>query len=423
MRFQRPRGTQDLLPAQAQRWQRLDASMRHTLEAYGYGEIRTPVFEETQLFVRSVGSETDIVQKEMYTFNDRRGRSLTLRPEGTASVVRAYLENHLGREAGVRRFYYLGPMFRYDRPQAGRFREFFQVGAEAIGSGDPEQDIEIIDLLSMLLHDLGLKDLEVEVNSVGHPGCRQAYESELRAALERERGKLCATCGTRIEGNPLRVFDCKNEACRGVMSRLPLLRNHLCDACETHHATVLAGLARLGIPHKENPMIVRGLDYYTRTAFEVHYPPLGAQSALGGGGRYDGLVEACGGPPTPAVGFSAGIERVLFALEQTSAEAPVEPPIVVLPLGDAARVPALELARELRAVAPTAVDLSGRSLKALLRSAGRGGAHVAVILGDKEMTRAEVTVRDLLAGEQETSPRTGVTAAVQALLQRHGGEA
>jgi histidyl-tRNA synthetase len=204
------------------------------------------------------------------------------------------------------------------------------------------------------------------------------------------------------------------------MSRLPLLRNHLCDACETHHATVLAGLAQLGIPHKENPMIVRGLDYYTRTAFEVHYPPLGAQSALGGGGRYDGLVEACGGPPTPAVGFSAGIERVLFALEQTTYEAPVEPPIVVLPLGDAARVPALELARELRALAATAVDLSGRSLKALLRSAGRGGAHVAVILGDEEVTRSEVTVRDLLAGEQETSPRTGVTAAVQALLQRQG---
>lgn len=427
MRFKRQRGTQDVLPEQAELWQAIERSMRATLESYGYGEIRTPLFEDTQLFVRSVGSDTDIVQKEMYTFDDRKGRSLTLRPEGTAAVVRAFLENHMGREAGVRRLYYYGPMYRYDRPQAGRFREFFQVGAEAIGSAEPEQDVEIIDLMMTLLRALGLRELEVEVNSVGHPACRRDYQERLRAALEKERDGLCNTCVARIDSNPMRVFDCKNEACRAIAARLPVLREHLCPDCETHHATVLDALGALGIPHRENPHIVRGLDYYTRTAFEVHYPPLGAQSALGGGGRYDGLVEACGGPPTPAVGFSAGIERVLFALEQTRPEhqaAAPAPVVLVLPLGAATRVSALQVAHELRASHCVAtVDLSGRSLKAQLRGADRSGARLAVILGDDEMARGEVLLRDLRAGEQTHVARSEVGAAIARLLNAREGEA
>jgi histidyl-tRNA synthetase len=419
MPFQRPRGTQDLLPEDAARWRHVTDRMRRTLEHYGYGEIRTPLFEETELFVRGVGTGTDIVQKEMYTFQDRKGRSLTLRPEGTAPVARAWLENQMGREGGVQRLYYLGPMYRYDRPQAGRYREFFQVGAEAIGSAQPELDVESIDLMMTLLRDLGLRGLRVEINSVGHPGCRAAYEDILRAALEAEGRALCETCVERTRTNPLRVFDCKNPSCREVVQRLPLLGQHLCDDCRAHHAAVRAGLDVLSIPYTENPHLVRGLDYYTRTAFEVHYPPLGAQSALGGGGRYDGLVEAVGGPPTPAVGFSSGIERVLATLQETAAAgvpAPAGPGILVAPLGEAARRQALLLAHDLREVAAAQVDLSGRSLKAQLRGADRAGARLVVLLGDDELARGEATVRDLATGQQSAHAWADLAAAVRRLL-------
>jgi histidyl-tRNA synthetase len=410
--FRRPRGTQDLLPEDAARWRRVTDVMRRRLESYGYGEIRTPLFEETELFVRGVGTGTDIVQKEMYTFTDRKGRSLTLRPEGTAPVVRACLENHLGQEGGAHRLYYLGSMYRYDRPQAGRFREFFQIGGEAIGVALPEIDVEVIDVMMAMLQDLGLDDLAVEINSVGHPGCRAAYENVLRAALAREMPSLCDTCRERATSNPLRVFDCKNPACQEVVARLPLLRDHLCDDCRAHHAAVRAGLETLGVAFRENPRLVRGLDYYTRTAFEVHYPPLGAQSALGGGGRYDGLFEACGGPPTPAVGFSAGIERVLVALAaRPAAAAAPAPGIVVLTLGDAARRRALQLGRELRRVATTTVDLSGRSLKAQLRGADRSGAQLAVLLGDDELARGVAIVRDLRTATQTEHELAAVAAA------------
>jgi histidyl-tRNA synthetase len=417
MAFRRPRGTQDILPSEAVRWRRVTESMRRCLESYGYGEIRTPLFEETELFARGVGTGTDIVQKEMYTFTDRKGRSLTLRPEGTAAVVRAFLENNLGHEGGLHRLYYLGPMYRYDRPQAGRYREFFQVGGEAIGSPLPDVDVEVIDLMMAMLQQLGLQELAVQINSVGHPGCRAAYENVLRAALEREQAALCETCVERTRVNPLRVFDCKVPGCREVTRRLPLLRDHLCDDCREHHAAVRAGLEALGVPYEENPQLVRGLDYYTRTAFEVHYPPLGAQSALGGGGRYDGLFEACGGPPTPAVGFSSGIERVLVALTERG-DATVEPAVAILllPLGETARRRALALAHVLRQVAPTSVELAGRSLKSQLRSADRSGARVAVIVGDDELAREEAVVRDLGAGKQQSHPLDRVPEVVARIL-------
>jgi histidyl-tRNA synthetase len=417
MSYRRPRGTQDLLPAEAARWRSVTDAMRCCLEAFGYGEIRTPLFEETELFVRGVGQGTDIVQKEMYTFQDRKGRSLTLRPEGTAPVVRACLENNLGQEAGVQRLYYLGPMYRYDRPQAGRFREFFQVGAEAIGSALPELDVEAIDLMMTMLQELGLADLAVEINSVGHPGCRVAYEQVLGQALQTETAALCPTCVERAQTNPLRVFDCKVETCQAVVARLPTIAGSLCDECKAHHAAVRDGLAALGVPYRENPRLVRGLDYYTRTAFEVHFAPLGAQSALGGGGRYDGLFEACGGKPTPAVGFSAGIERVLVALAAVPGTLPPGAPrVLVLPLGAAARRQAMVLARTLRGFVATEVDLTGRSLKAQLRGAARATARAAVLLGDDELARGEAIVRDLQSGEQVAQPFAAVPAAVQRLL-------
>lgn len=422
MPFQRPRGTQDLLPDAAARWRAVTESMRRDLEAFGYGEVRTPLFEETELFIRGVGTGTDIVSKEMYTFQDRKGRSLTLRPEGTAPVVRAFLENNLGAEPGVQRLYYLGPMYRYDRPQAGRYREFFQVGAEAIGSALPELDVECIDLMMTMLRQLGLHDLTVEINSVGHPGCRAEYEVRLRDALAQHHDALCPTCQERARTNPLRVFDCKNDACRAIVAQLPLLREALCDDCRAHHAGVRDGLEALGVAYTENPRLVRGLDYYTRTAFEVHYPPLGAQSALGGGGRYDGLVEACGGPPTPAVGFSAGIERVLVALAAApdAAAAGLRAGVWVAPLGAAARRQALVLARRLRAVAPTVVDLTGRSLKAQLRGADRTGSSVVVLLGDDELARGEAQVRDLRRGTQAAQAWDAVPGAVREILESQG---
>ena len=310
-------------------------------------------------------------------------------------------------------------MYRYDRPQAGRYREFFQVGAEVIGSQAPELDVEIIDLMMSILSELGLRDLNVQVNSVGGPVSRAKYDGVLRQELQSRRSQLCATCQARIESNPLRILDCKNETCQSVVAQLPKLSEFLTPEEVDHHEQVLRGLDVLEIPWQANDRLVRGLDYYTRTAFEVHYPPLGAQSALGGGGRYDGLVQACGGPETPAVGFSAGIERILLALEQTQAaghDLPAGPPITVLPVGQAARLAAMRLAGQLRTVAPTSIDLTGRSLKAQLRTAGKGDATVGIILGDDELQRGEIMLRDLRAGEQQAVAQAAALDAVRQLL-------
>jgi histidyl-tRNA synthetase len=300
-------------------------------------------------------------------------------------------------------------MYRYSRPQPGRFREFFQVGAEAIGTDLPEQDAEVIDVMMQILRELGLTGLRVEVNSLGTAASRAAYVEVLRRELGdaaspgESIAPLCETCQARVPKNPLRIFDCKNEACRRIAERLPKLSGFLSAEDRVHFDTVRGALDALGIDHVQNDLLVRGLDYYTRTAFEVHYAPLGSQSALGGGGRYDGLIEACGGPPTPAVGFSAGIERILYALQDSAAAPPAaaDAAVVVLPLGASARVEALRLARRLRSVAAARVDLTGRSLKAQLRTAGRD-ARVAVILGDHELQKREASVRDLVRGEQRS---------------------
>jgi len=381
MRFSRPRGTQDILPPEIYKWRRVEAAFEATFESYGYEPVRTPIFEFTDVFQRSVGEETDIVSKEMYTFLDRGGRSITLRPENTAAVIRAYLENGLHRRGGVSRLCYTGPMFRYDRPQAGRYRQFHQVGVEAIGSMNPLLDVETIDVVMTALESLGFSGLVVKLNSVGCSVCRKPYTAVLRRELERLRGQLCEDCVGRTEKNPMRVFDCKR--CVDVKSDLPPISEHLCAECAAHFASVRAHLDALGRLYEVDTKLVRGLDYYTRTTFEILHGSLGAQNALCGGGRYDNLVEECGGPPTPAVGFSAGLERIISVLPEASGEAGTArsgPDFYLVCLDDSSAGRALLAARTLRAFGKVEVDPSMRVLKTQLSQAEKRGARVTVIV-------------------------------------------
>jgi len=421
MKFQVPRGTFDVMPDRIGAWQALEAKARAVSTAYGYAEIRTPIFEATELFQRGVGETTDVVTKEMYTFADRKGRSLTLRPEATAGVVRALVEHGLAQAGRIHRLWYVGPMFRYDRPQAGRFRQFHQWGAELVGSDHPAADVEIILLLVDGLEALGLRGLTVQLNSVGHPGCRPAYQEKLRDYLRPHLDSMCADCKARFEKNPLRVLDCKVPHDRTVAEGIPSILDSLCEACRTHFDQVQAGLTRHGVPFALDPRLVRGLDYYTRTAFEVHDPARGAQSALGGGGRYDGLIEDIGGPAVPGVGFSAGLERILLALGEGVQAAGVKVPLVYV--ARSAGSPAVEehaqaLVRELRkAGLATVAELEeGRSLGAQFKRADALGAAVALVVGEDELAASELTVKDLKAGTQERVPRGGIAARLASLL-------
>jgi histidyl-tRNA synthetase len=380
--------------------------MREILERYGYGEIRTPVFEHTDLFSRGVGESTDIVQKEMYTFKDRKGRSLTLRPEGTAPVARAFVEHKLHASGRPVKLYYLGPMFRYERPQAGRYRQHHQIGAELIGTESPAADFEILSLLVDLLTGVGLTGVTVQVNSVGDGACRPAFSETLRAYLRERLDQLCPDCVRRVELNALRVLDCKVPGCRKIAGGIPSIQDHLCDACRAHQAEVLALVTGAGIAHEVNDRLVRGLDYYTRTVFEVQHAGLGAQNAVGGGGRYDGLIAEVGGPSTPGVGFSSGLERLLLALEAEGAPgAGTRPPqIVVAAAGDSERSASWLLARRLRGRFSVEVDLEGRSLSAQMKAAHRLGAQLVVVVGAGELERGAWTVKDMQAGDQESVP-------------------
>jgi histidyl-tRNA synthetase len=420
MRFQAPRGTFDVMPDRSAAWQALEDRARAVSAAYGYAEVRTPVFEVTELFQRGVGATTDVVTKEMYTFADRKGRSLTLRPEATAGVMRALIEHGLAQPGRVHRLWYLGPMFRYDRPQAGRFRQFHQWGAECVGSDLPAADVEIILLLVDGLEALGLAGLTVQLNSVGHPGCRPAYQERLREWLRPHLDSLCADCRVRFETNPLRVLDCKVPHDQEIARGIPSILDSLCAACRTHFDAVQAGLTRHGVRFVLDPRLVRGLDYYTRTAFEVHDPARGAQSALGGGGRYDGLIEELGGSAVPGVGFSAGLERILLALEERGLGASAPRRLVYLARagGPAVEDAAQVLLRELRRAGIAAVaDLeAGRSLGAQFKQADRVGAALAVVLGEDEQARDELTVKDLAAGTQERLPRAGIAARLARVL-------
>jgi len=401
MKFKRPRGTNDIFGEKMLLWQRVERELVSILRSYGYSEIRTPIFEVTELFIRTVGEGTDIVSKEMYTFEDKKGRSLTLRPENTAPVMRAYLENGLFRQGGVAKFYYLGPMFRYDRPQAGRYRQFHQVGAEAIGSSNPAVDAEIIDICMTMLRRLGFRELELHLNSVGCPVCRPRFREVLTESLEEHEDELCDNCRVRTKVSPLRIFDCKE--CTDVKQKLPVITDYLCDECRSHFERLKAILKEIGIEFIPDNMLVRGLDYYTKTAFEIHHSALGAQSALCGGGRYDGLAGDCGGGDIPAVGFSAGMERIIEALPDDSIvrDELEAPDLYFVVLDDPSVPPALSIAREAREAGFVAyVDISGRNLKKQLKAASNSGARYAVIIGSDEMKRQELVLKDLARAEQ-----------------------
>lgn len=398
MRFQKIKGTRDILPEEAGRWQAVEALLRQVMRRFGFSEIRTPIFEETELFARGIGQLTDIVSKEMYTFLDRGEKSLTLRPELTAGVVRAFIENNLGKKQPVNKLFYISSAFRQENPQAGRLRQFHQFGAEILGSAEPAADVEAIALSVAIYSAFQLERFIVKLNSVGDAVCREPYKQKLREYLQPRLNRLCQTCQQRYEKNPLRILDCKEAGCRVETAGAPKLMDCLCDNCARHFTRVRQLLDAAGIKYEPDFRLVRGLDYYTRTAFEIVSDQLGAQDSLCGGGRYDLLVEELGGEPTPAVGFAAGIERLFMVLEQIGWQPAVnQTPLVFLaPLGEAAVAWAVQTAQQLRQSGMAVeLDLLNRGLKAQLREANRQQARFAVIVGDNELQAQRATVRDL----------------------------
>ena len=388
------RGMRDILPPETSRWQWVESVAREVFDLYGYQEIRLPLLERTELFARSIGADTDIVAKEMYTFPDRKGDSLTLRPEATASVLRAVLENRLEKGAGVKKFFTLGPMFRYERPQKGRFRQFYQINCEAYGVEAPELDVEVILLLMHILKRLLPGELRLLVNSLGCPECQVKFRAALGLFLINREG-LCEDCQRRRTTNPLRVLDCKSVHCQGILQNAPVIRDYLCPDCAAHFARVLELLDRFKVAYELKPRLVRGLDYYTRTAFEVTVGGLGAQDAVAGGGRYNGLAKELGGPDLPAIGFAIGEDRLLEVLPQDFGQ-DLRPRIFVAALGEPARERAFTMVQELRRKDLAAeMDFEGRSLKAQMSMADRLHAAYVVIVGDQELATGLAQVRPM----------------------------
>ncbi len=406
MKYKAPRGTRDILPDEAKKWQHLEERFTDYCNLYGFGEIRTPIFEQTELFIRSVGEDSDIVSKEMYTFKDRSGRDLTLRPELTAAVARAYLEHNMKEQPQPVKLYYSGPMFRYDRPQAGRYRQFHQFGLEIFGAEGAVADTEIISFCYNFFKSLQIENLSIELNSVGCPLCRPQYREALVPYLEKTEDSLCGDCVKRYKNNPLRVLDCKTESCQAAIEKAPRMTDHLCPDCEKHFADLKTYLNSLEIPFNLNSRLVRGLDYYTRTAFEITAGASGAQASLCGGGRYDYLVEHCGGPHTPGVGVAFGVERILLAMDWSKQLFASETPVYVATAGDNLENEALILAADLRREGFAAEpEMVGRSLKAQMKYAGRQGYNYVAILGEDEIARGMVTLRDMESGEQHELSR------------------
>lgn len=399
-----PRGTKDILPEVSGNWQHLEKTVRDICNLYGYKEIRTPVFEHTELFLRGIGETTDIVSKEMYTFIDRGERSLTLRPENTAAVVRAFLEHKLYAESLLSKLFYIGPMFRYDRPQAGRYRQFHQFGVEALGAKGPAIDAEVIILAVQFLERLGLTELNLYVNSVGCPACRPVYREKLQDHLREKTEKLCKDCNSRFDRNPMRILDCKNPKCTEESAGAPHIVDCLCEDCSTHFEQLKSLLSAAGINYILNPRLVRGLDYYTKTAFEIQYAPLGSQSAVCGGGRYDGLVSECGGQPTPSIGFAIGIERILLALEKQGLlpEASNAIDVFVAPIGSQVQSIAFKLLCDLRKSGVTAdMDFMNRNIKGQMKQANKYPARFVAIIGEDEAAQGKVMLKNMQSGIQE----------------------
>ena len=424
------RGTRDLLPPETALWNFVESTAREVFRTYNFQEIRTPIFEETQLFARSVGEETDIVSKEMYTWEDRgraaseKGQSLTLRPENTAGVVRAYIEHKLWERPGVQKLYYIGPQFRRERPQKGRYRQFYQIGAEAIGppsagSESPLRDAEVLEMLATLLDHLGIKNWTLELNSVGCANDRASYDAALRQALEPVKARMCADCQRRAVTNPLRVFDCKVPEDQPIIEKLPRISQYLDEPCREHFRAVQEILKAVGVPFVLNDRLVRGLDYYTRTAFEFTHGALGAQNAILGGGRYDGLSEALGGPQAPGIGFAIGEDRVVLALQETAGQLAKPADVYIAPLGAGMNREAARLASELRQ-AGIVVDLGDESfrLKKSLETASKLGARFALIVGENEVHGGTFALKHLATGQQQSVPRSELAGRIQSGEQK-----
>ena len=398
------KGTRDILPPSSTAWNQVEAISREVFRQYNYQEIRTPILEETALFARGVGEETDIVSKEMYTFEDRDGSSLTLRPEATASVMRAYIEHRLDQIPGLKKLYYIGPMFRRERPQKGRYRQFYQIGAEAIGSESPVVDAEVIAMVVELLERVGLAGFQLYLNSVGDQNCRPQYVALLKERLRDVAARLCEDCQRRADTNPLRVLDCKVPQDQPLIDALPSIQDHLCEACRTHFAAVRSYLDDRGIPYEVRPRMVRGLDYYMRTTFEIVHGALGAQNSVLGGGRYDGLAEALGSKVSaPGIGFSIGEDRLVMSVEQEHPES-YKPSLdlYIAPMGAAAERHSIQLAQTLRAAGCSVeMGLDGK-LKRSLELANKMSARFALIVGENEIAAGRYTLKDMQSGEQQT---------------------
>lgn len=395
-KLQSIRGIHDGLPGDVRRWRLVEEAARRVFARHVFDEVRLPVLESTELFVRSIGEATDIVSKEMYCFVDQGEDHICLRPEGTAGAVRAYLQGGLTR-AGAQRWYYIGPMFRRERPQKGRLRQFQQIGVEWFGVTGPVEDVEMLVMAHDFLLEIGLSKLSIEINSLGCTACRPAYRETLVAYLEARADKLCDTCRERIAKNPMRVLDCKVESCQAELTDAPEMVGHLCGDCSTHFNGVKAGLTALKVPYRLNPRIVRGLDYYNRTAFEIVTDQLGAQGTVLAGGRYDGLVEELGGPATPAVGFAAGLERLALLLPEIKA---AKPDVAVVALGDAALNWSLELAGKLRRAGLAVVHCGGGGAKRQFKVADREGAPFVAVVGEDEMKQGVLSLKEMKSGEQ-----------------------
>lgn len=418
--FRAPRGTQDILPETAARWRRVEARAREWAARYGFGEIRTPTFEDVGLFLRGVGEGTDIVEKEIYAFQDKGGDCLALRPEGTAPVVRAYLQHGLFNRPQPVRLYSLLTVFRYDRPQAGRYREFHQFNCEVLGEDDPVVDAEVVTLLWRFLEDLGLRQLSLQLNSIGDAACRPRFLEALVDYYRQHIDEICADDRRRLETNPMRLLDCKQPQCQPVIEHAPQTLDYLCPACREHFEALRAHLDDEGLAYALNPRLVRGLDYYTRTVFEIWPPEAGAQSTLGGGGRYDGLAEQLGGRPTPGVGFATGLERILLNLERQGIALGDGPSRLafLIPLGHPAKRELNRLADRLRQHGvSTVVGTGGRSLKSLLRQADALQARWALILGDQELAEQRIILRDLVSGAQRTVELAAIVDEVEQLTR------
>ena len=410
------KGTQDMLPKDAYKWHYIESVAQNVAKQFDFKEIRTPVFEKTELFQRGVGDTTDVVQKAMYTFDDKGGRSITLRPEGTAGAMRSILEHGLFNEALPIKSYYVTSCYRYEKPQAGRLREFHQFGVECIGAPSPTADAEVIMLGAKILDRLQIKNISLEINSIGCPTCRAKYTQALKDYFSQYKDKLCDTCLSRLDRNPMRILDCKSPICKEIASDAPVILDYLCDECKEHFEKVKSYLDAAEIKYTINPQIVRGLDYYTKTVFEFITTEIGSQGAVCAGGRYDGLAEELGGPKLPSLGFAMGLERILILMEKQNCEFPIDDvaDVYIAPMGENATAEAIKLCNELREEGFTAVtDLSGRGLKAQMKYANKIGAKFSMVIGDNELENKKATLKNMITGEnQEIDLPGGLSDAI-----------